>query len=554
MARSDLIKIVKVTITKQTASVSRAGFGVPMIMSSEANVVLSETAKIYTDTASMILDGFPSGGAAVTAAGAIFSQNPKVSQIVVGKRANLPSQKIELTPTAANSTLYQVLVGATEFDYISDATATVAEITAGLAAALGQDPWAATTAYAVGDYVSKLGNVYICTVAGTSGATGPSGTGSAITDGTVTWAYKGAAVNVDGADGTTKVTVQEAAGPGGVATAWTGSTAYSVDDYVTNGGIIYRCTTAGTSAASGGPTGYGATITDGTAVWTFSGIDSVPFPLEINSRDLFARQETTADPGISSDLTAIRTSLDGNDNWYAVILDTHGKAEIEALASDIEQLRRIYGASTADADVLTTATDDVGSELQSSAYDRTFAIWHESPHDFPEAAWLGVGLPKDPGSLTWKFKTLAGVTDSNLKADEKTNLEGKDVNYYIEVAGNNITINGKMAGGEFIDVTRGIDFIQARLEENIFGALVRVDKVPYTDLGVAIVQNEVTGVMDLGISQGIFTGDPAPTVTAPLVADVDVNDRANRLLPDIKFTAQLAGAVHAVEVDGIVTV
>lgn len=51
--------------------------------------------------------------------------------------------------------------------------------------------------------------------------------------------------------------------------AWIGSTAYSLNQYATNGGSLYRCTVAGTSAASGGPTGSGATIVDGGVTWTF---------------------------------------------------------------------------------------------------------------------------------------------------------------------------------------------------------------------------------------------------------------------------------------------
>ena len=53
--------------------------------------------------------------------------------------------------------------------------------------------------------------------------------------------------------------------------AWAASTAYVVGQQVNNGGLVYRCTTAGTSASSGGPTGTGSGITDGTAVWTYVG-------------------------------------------------------------------------------------------------------------------------------------------------------------------------------------------------------------------------------------------------------------------------------------------
>jgi hypothetical protein len=45
-----------------------------------------------------------------------------------------------------------------------------------------------------------------------------------------------------------------------------------VDDIVANDtNKVYRCTTAGTSDASGGPTGTTADITDNTAVWAYYG-------------------------------------------------------------------------------------------------------------------------------------------------------------------------------------------------------------------------------------------------------------------------------------------
>ena len=42
-----------------------------------------------------------------------------------------------------------------------------------------------------------------------------------------------------------------------------------VGDYRTNGANQYVCTVAGTSAASGGPTGTGTGITDGTVTWDY---------------------------------------------------------------------------------------------------------------------------------------------------------------------------------------------------------------------------------------------------------------------------------------------
>lgn len=55
-----------------------------------------------------------------------------------------------------------------------------------------------------------------------------------------------------------------AAGP------WQASTVYAVNDHVTNdSGKAYKVTTGGTSASSGGPTGTGASITDGGVTWAY---------------------------------------------------------------------------------------------------------------------------------------------------------------------------------------------------------------------------------------------------------------------------------------------
>ena len=57
------------------------------------------------------------------------------------------------------------------------------------------DAWVTSTLYTVGDAVARGGNIYVCTAQGTSGA-GPSGTGTAIVDGTCTWRYMSAGTGV----------------------------------------------------------------------------------------------------------------------------------------------------------------------------------------------------------------------------------------------------------------------------------------------------------------------------------------------------------------------
>lgn len=51
--------------------------------------------------------------------------------------------------------------------------------------------------------------------------------------------------------------------------AWLAGTPTPAGWYCVNGGRIYECTTPGTTAASGGPTGTGSGITDGGSTWNY---------------------------------------------------------------------------------------------------------------------------------------------------------------------------------------------------------------------------------------------------------------------------------------------
>jgi len=69
---------------------------------------------------------------------------------------------------------------------------------------LSQPAWKPSTAYSVGNQVIANGNIYKCTVAGTSGTTAPSHTSGTATDGTVTWQFVSTTTRTDyPPDGTT---------------------------------------------------------------------------------------------------------------------------------------------------------------------------------------------------------------------------------------------------------------------------------------------------------------------------------------------------------------
>ena len=92
-------------------------------------------------------------------------------------------------------------------------------------------------------------------------------------------------------------------------TAWASSTAYTLATRRTNGGNAYQVITAGTSAGSGGPTGTGSDITDGTVHWQYLGAGTGAVDIAAESVDTGSK---VANAGT---LTVIETPVAG---WSSV--------------------------------------------------------------------------------------------------------------------------------------------------------------------------------------------------------------------------------------------
>ena len=327
---------------------------------------------------------------------------------------------------------------------------------------------------------------------------------------------------------------------------------------VTINGVEFEFTADGSATASEIVTGLIALINAGTEPVTASGTttliltsDSAGLGFSVTVGANLAAVATTPNNGVAEDLAACKAY---DNDWYAVCITSREDADILAAAAWVESERKIFIACNDSADALTAATTDIASQLKAKSYARTAYLWSDDHASMPEAAWLGGLLPRDPGSETWKFKTLAGITVDDLSTTQTNFLAGKNGNHYQEVGGVGITAEGTMAEGEFIDVIRFIDWLHAQIQEAVYSRLVSLPKIPYTNAGIGIIEAEVQAQLQRGIRVGGLSNDPAPVVTVPLVADVATLDRADRLLPDVEFTATLAGAIHATEISGVVTV
>lgn len=246
--------------------------------------------------------------------------------------------------------------------------------------------------------------------------------------------------------------------------------------------------------------------------------------------------------------------MEYNDDWYMLAIDSKTEGDIKEVAAVIQATRKMFGASTKDVATLDPAsTVDIGSFLKDTGYDRTFLVYHTlADTQHPEVAWIGGQITEVPGSNTWFAKSAPGVTVDRLSSTAKAALKAKNVNYYTRVGGVNIFQTGATSQGEWIDTMIGIDWMRARMEEQIFYRVATKKKIPYTAAGAMIVEAEIRSVLNQAVANGFVADAPQYQVQSPNILDIPEVQRAQRILGDFRFQARLAGAAHHIIVRGVV--
>lgn len=255
-----------------------------------------------------------------------------------------------------------------------------------------------------------------------------------------------------------------------------------------------------------------------------------------------------------------------NDNAYGVILAGLPAQDILDAAATIESLTKLMIVSSGDDAIAQSGSDDLASQLKEAGYHRTgLCFTKKNASGVLEAAWMGSQLPQTPGSNNWAYKSLPGVTVDNLSANQQTILygvpvagvAGKNVNVYQNLGGANITFPGMAASGRYFDLTIGIDWLTANIQSAIYSQLVNSPKIPYTTAGVTSLMNVINGVLRTAEANGLLDGqDPEYPiyVKADSVDSVSVNQRAERISPNIYFGGRLQGAISSIVIKGQVSV
>ncbi len=273
-------------------------------------------------------------------------------------------------------------------------------------------------------------------------------------------------------------------------------------------------------------------------------------------------QRASSDKTMTETLQAI---IDADSDFYGVLLVSEHKTdtaeyidEVRELAAAVSTRRLLAGVD------FESGKENINLESFKTALaesKRVFAI-HKStpqigpnalPEDFPAAAWMGKMLSQAPGSASWAFKELEGVSKAQLSTDTITKLEAANINRYINIKDVGVTLDGRVAQGEYIDIIHGIDWLHVRIQERLFRLYMVNPKIPFTLQGVDLVRSEIMAQLKEAVYRGLLAADPEPWVSIPNIEDIDPATRGRRILPDVRFGGRLAGAIHYIEIQGTVT-
>lgn len=229
--------------------------------------------------------------------------------------------------------------------------------------------------------------------------------------------------------------------------------------------------------------------------------------------------------------------IETNNDWYFIMTDNQVDEVITELSAYFDGTSKLYFA--------TTGNKQLAKDLKS---DNTVIMYHNEPEQYVAEGWVGVGATKDAGSITWKFKTIEGVTAANIRSDELVQLHKDGGNSYVQKLGILQSSEGLTTSGEYIDIMRSQHWLESELNRRVSLLFMKSDKVPYENSGIALIVAECESVMKQATSQGIVAkdedGNGLWSIEAPRREEIPGYEVASRHLNGIEIEAKLSGAVH----------
>lgn len=298
-------------------------------------------------------------------------------------------------------------------------------------------------------------------------------------------------------------------------------------------------------------------VATGAVYREYASIDAVKVDYSDND-DVMAKAEAYFAQENHSDRVAVLDIPTGKEqdalgafwffNWTFAI-----RAKSDDQNSNLTLLSNIFEANKDHFLVIQTNDTSVINAMQGQSY--TIGLKHDTAEPM-DAAFVGEIATLPVGSVTWKFKTLQGITPESLTATELVGINKVNAVAYTTVFGKDQTTEGKTLSGEYIDTIHGIIWVKNNMESAMEKLLQSNGKVPYSQVGINLVLGAATQVLNKAYEQGIIQADANGkadfSISASPREQQSAQDLSNRHYGGLSFTYHASGAIHTLTVHGTI--
>lgn len=217
-----------------------------------------------------------------------------------------------------------------------------------------------------------------------------------------------------------------------------------------------------------------------------------------------------------------------------------------------------------------TQTSSLGYELAQLGNNRVLPMY-SSTNDNAAMSVLGrmstVNFEGSNTTITLMFKQCPGVEPEYLKTSQANALQRNNVNVFAAYQNDTSILQyGTMSGGWYIDEVHGLDWLQNRVETDLWNLLyTSTTKIGQDDSGMTAILSTVNSSLEAGvrnglIAPGVWNGDEFGTlkrgdtlttgfyVYIQPLEEQSQADREQRKAPPIQIAVKLKGAVHSIDV------
>ena len=221
-----------------------------------------------------------------------------------------------------------------------------------------------------------------------------------------------------------------------------------------------------------------------------------------------------------------------------------------------------------------TQTSSLGYDLSQLGNNRVF-VMYSSTNASSAMSVLGrmstINFEGSNTTITLMFKQCPGVEPEYLRTSQANALQANNVNVFTAYQNDTSILQyGTMAGGWFIDEVHGLDWLQNRIETDLWNLLyTSTTKIGQDESGMNAILSTVNNSLEAGVRNGLIApgvwngdefgtlkkGDTLTTGFYVYIQPLDEQaqaDREHRKAPPVQIAVKLKGAVHSIDATVVV--